>query len=286
MSGDAAAPAPSPPVRPLEGLTVVSIEQYGAAPFGTMYLADLGADVIKIENHKAGGEMGPPRPALCRGRRQPLLPDLQLQQALYRLGPQEAARTGDPGEAGWARRRAHQQPAGRPAGQPRARLCEPRPGQPAPRLRAPLGLRPRQRARRLARPRLRDAGGGRLPLHDRGAGQRPHPLRPLRRRLHGRAHRCARSGFRRHARARQRPGHGYRHAPLRRGDEQPELPRHLAPQRGLRAEARRPLRPPPRWCRASSTAPPTAGSSSWPTRRTSGPRSAVPWSGRNGSTIP
>ena len=58
MSDDAAAARPAPPVRPLEGLTVVSIEQYGAAPFGTMYLADLGADVIKIENHKTGGEMG------------------------------------------------------------------------------------------------------------------------------------------------------------------------------------------------------------------------------------
>ena len=58
MSDDAAAAPPAPPIRPLEGLTVVSIEQYGAAPFGTMYLADLGADVIKIENHKTGGEMG------------------------------------------------------------------------------------------------------------------------------------------------------------------------------------------------------------------------------------
>ena len=58
MSDDAAAPPTAAPIRPLEGLTVVSIEQYGAAPFGTMYLADLGADVIKIENHKAGGEMG------------------------------------------------------------------------------------------------------------------------------------------------------------------------------------------------------------------------------------
>ena len=58
MSDDAAAAPPTAPIRLLEGLTVVSIEQYGAAPFGTMYLADLGADVIKIENHKAGGEMG------------------------------------------------------------------------------------------------------------------------------------------------------------------------------------------------------------------------------------
>lgn len=43
---------------PLYGVRVISIEQYGAAPFGTMALADLGADVIKIENHEVGGEMG------------------------------------------------------------------------------------------------------------------------------------------------------------------------------------------------------------------------------------
>ena len=43
---------------PLTGLKLITIEQYGAAPFGTMYLADLGAEVIKIENHHSGGEMG------------------------------------------------------------------------------------------------------------------------------------------------------------------------------------------------------------------------------------
>ena len=55
---DAGDRPPPAPVRPLKGLTVVAVEQYGAAPFGTMYLADLGADVIKIENHGTGGEMG------------------------------------------------------------------------------------------------------------------------------------------------------------------------------------------------------------------------------------
>jgi crotonobetainyl-CoA:carnitine CoA-transferase CaiB-like acyl-CoA transferase len=46
------------PSLPLRGLKLITIEQYGAAPFGTMYLADLGAEVIKIENHHSGGEMG------------------------------------------------------------------------------------------------------------------------------------------------------------------------------------------------------------------------------------
>jgi crotonobetainyl-CoA:carnitine CoA-transferase CaiB-like acyl-CoA transferase len=34
------------------------VEQYGAGPAGTVYLADLGAEVIKIENHKDGGDVG------------------------------------------------------------------------------------------------------------------------------------------------------------------------------------------------------------------------------------
>jgi len=43
---------------PLSGLRIVSIEQYGAGPFGTQHLADLGADVVKIENFHDGGDMG------------------------------------------------------------------------------------------------------------------------------------------------------------------------------------------------------------------------------------
>ncbi|HSF96029.1 MAG TPA: CoA transferase [Thermohalobaculum sp.] len=42
---------------PLTGTTILAVEQYGAGPFGTMLLADLGAEVIKIENPADGGDM-------------------------------------------------------------------------------------------------------------------------------------------------------------------------------------------------------------------------------------
>lgn len=39
---------------PLAGFRILSAEQYGAAPYGTMFLAQLGAEVIKIEPPGAG----------------------------------------------------------------------------------------------------------------------------------------------------------------------------------------------------------------------------------------
>jgi crotonobetainyl-CoA:carnitine CoA-transferase CaiB-like acyl-CoA transferase len=39
---------------PLAGLRILAVEVYGAGPFGTAHLADLGAEVIKIEQREGG----------------------------------------------------------------------------------------------------------------------------------------------------------------------------------------------------------------------------------------
>jgi crotonobetainyl-CoA:carnitine CoA-transferase CaiB-like acyl-CoA transferase len=42
---------------PLEGLRILTVSQFGAGPFGTQLLADLGAEVIKIEDAAVGGDV-------------------------------------------------------------------------------------------------------------------------------------------------------------------------------------------------------------------------------------
>ncbi|MGA3564462.1 CaiB/BaiF CoA transferase family protein [Melissospora conviva] len=45
-------------MKPLEDVRIIAVEQYGAGPFGSVHLADLGAEVIKIEDPRMGGDVG------------------------------------------------------------------------------------------------------------------------------------------------------------------------------------------------------------------------------------
>ena len=45
-------------LAPLSDLRVLAVEQFGAGPWGTLQLADLGADVIKVEDPTTRGDVG------------------------------------------------------------------------------------------------------------------------------------------------------------------------------------------------------------------------------------
>jgi crotonobetainyl-CoA:carnitine CoA-transferase CaiB-like acyl-CoA transferase len=53
--------------RPLADLRILAVEQYGAGPFGTVHLAELGAEVIKIEDAGSGGDVGRAVPPFQQG---------------------------------------------------------------------------------------------------------------------------------------------------------------------------------------------------------------------------
>lgn len=47
---------PRPAHLPLQGVRILTVEQFGAGPYATMFLAHMGADVLKIENPATGGD--------------------------------------------------------------------------------------------------------------------------------------------------------------------------------------------------------------------------------------
>jgi crotonobetainyl-CoA:carnitine CoA-transferase CaiB-like acyl-CoA transferase len=54
-------------MRPLDDIRILALEQFGAGPFGSVHLADLGADVIKIEDPATGGDVSRSVPPFNEG---------------------------------------------------------------------------------------------------------------------------------------------------------------------------------------------------------------------------
>lgn len=52
---------------PLSDVRILAVEQYGAGPFGSVHLADLGAEVLKIEDPSTGGDVGRNTPPYAEG---------------------------------------------------------------------------------------------------------------------------------------------------------------------------------------------------------------------------
>src|ERR1700689_1490151 len=76
VGGAAAGPAATGPsaAGPLQGMRVIELAGIGPGPFAAMLLADLGAEVIRVERPHGSGSMIPPQlDALLRSRKSVML---------------------------------------------------------------------------------------------------------------------------------------------------------------------------------------------------------------------
>ena len=54
-------------MKPLEDFRILAIEQFAAGPYGSLHLADLGAEVVKIEDPRTGGDSARAVPPYAAG---------------------------------------------------------------------------------------------------------------------------------------------------------------------------------------------------------------------------
>ena len=273
---------------PLSGLRIIAVEQYGAGPFGSMLLGDLGAEVIKIENPAEGGDVSRSvGPAFLPRRRQPLLPGLQPQQEEPDAQPEASAGAARAAQAGAHGRRDLRQPARRSAGEARRHLRAAA-GSSIPKIVcAHLSAYGREGPRKAwpGYDYLMQAEAGYLSRHGR-AGRSAEPHGPFHRRPDDRAERRLRAGIRRAVGTRDGQGARHRRVPVRHRAAEPVLPRGLVPQRRCQPGTRASLQPSLAHPQPALSHAETASSSSCATRRSSGPSCAAASAGRSGARAP
>ena len=229
---------------PLEDLRIVAVEQYGAGPWATLQLADLGADVVKVEDPSVGGDVARYVPPFQEGELVAVLRDVQPRQA-QRSASTCATPTGAPvrGARRLGRRGVLEPARGRP-GEAAPDLRRPAGGQSADRLLLAVGVRHDRPAHRRGRLRLHHPGTRRLAERDRRAGRAADASGAVARRLHRRLRGGDRDAGRRLASAARRRRLRRRGVAVRDRARPAHVPRHLGGLARLRAGAARAVRPP------------------------------------------
>ncbi len=217
---------------PLVGVRVVELAGIGPGPFAAMMLADMGADVIRVDRADAVGAGGTRADVLNRGRRS-IGVDLK-----------SAGRPGRGARPRTAGRRADRRiPAGR-HGTARARTGRLHGGESRSRLRPDDRLGPGRAARTDGRARHRLPRSDRCAVRDRArrraAGAADEPGRRLRRRRHvPRVRHRVRTVRRTRRRRRTGRRRGHRGRCRRPDDRDPRPARHRAVARRTRREPAR-----------------------------------------------
>ena len=233
---------------PLDGVLVADFSRILAGPYATMLLADLGADVVKVEG-PAGDDTRTWTPPVRDGVSTYYL-GRQPQQAVDRAGPQGRRRRPGRADAGRSGRRGDRElPPGR-ADPVRPRLRRRVRDEPGRRLRLDQRLRQRRGGREAAGLRPHRAGDLRTHEPDRRPRRAAVPGRHLGLRRDGRSARDHRDPGRA---ARPR---GVGPGPARRG--QPAVLRALRAGEPVERVRRRRTRCPSGWATATRACTPTS----------------------------